>query len=111
MMIWRLILPFLILPLAALGDDGLPSVVRDEAWFTGSLASTGANALPAGHFLAEPYVGGSGLALKSPSAGLVPAVEYNFTAFTGLIVGVQLPVWQSTTPRLIVPLAALNCVF
>jgi hypothetical protein len=57
MMIWRLILPFVILPLAAIADDGLPAVVRDEAWFTGSLDSTGANALPAGHFLAEPYLG------------------------------------------------------
>ncbi len=236
MMIWRLILPFLILPLAALADDGLPAVVRDEAWFTGSLASTGANALPEGHFLAEPYLGGSGRTVQSlnlllygitdeltagliprfswrdraeagdvtaraqyrflaegeaslaavvnedmpasgrgayathlglladdytevagrplrlrlnlsydfsrsaenvvaaleysvstrwaaalditydrvgstQSAGLVPAIEYNFTAYTGLIIGAQLPVWQRAAPRVIVPLAALNCVF
>lgn len=45
------------------------------------------------------------------SANLVPAVEYNFTALTGLIVGVQLPVWQRNVPRIVVPIAALNCVF
>jgi hypothetical protein len=45
------------------------------------------------------------------SADLVPALEYNFTADTGLIVGVQLPVWQQNRPRLIMPMAALNCVF
>jgi len=45
------------------------------------------------------------------SADLVPALEYNFTADTGLIVGVQIPVWQQNTPRFIMPMAALNCVF
>ena len=40
----------LLLPAARAGaDDG-------EAWFTGSLNSTGATALPAGHFLVEPYL-------------------------------------------------------
>jgi hypothetical protein len=291
---WPTLLFLLILPLAAGADDGVPDQVRDEAWFTGSLNSTGANALPAGHFLAEPYLGeamvsgahrleslnlllygvtdeftvgliprfswrergqvgdlttrlqyrfaaydestgmpalaavvhetfptgkyddldragadgagsgayqtqfglladdyatiagrtlrlrldlsyavsnsvglenrsvygtpdgfrgrarpgaaydatfaleyslstrwavaldasydrfertridGPGFHAVSPagqSADLVPAVEYNFTAFTGLIVGVQMPVWRQDTPRLIMPMAALNCVF
>lgn len=287
---WRLLLPLLILPVLARADDGVPETVHDEAWFTGSLNSTGATALPEGHFLAEPYLlgeshravsmnlllygvtddltigliprlswrdraqigdltarlqyrftaydeasgmpslamvvnqtfptgryddldrggtdgagGGAyltqfgllgdeyvtvagrplrlrlnlsygvstsvGLANRSvygtpdgfagrarpglvydatlafeyslttrwalaldfsydrsdstridgpnfhaasrigQSADLVPAVEYNFTAYTGLIVGVQLPTWQRDVPRVVVPIAALNCVF
>ena len=289
-MIWRLLFLVVILPFLAKADDGEPAALRDEAWFTGSLNSTGATALPEGHFLAEPYLlgeshtaesmnlllygvtddvtigmiprfswrdhaqigdlttrlqyrftaydqasgmpsiavvlnqtfptgkydnlnlagtngAGSGayatqfglltdeyvtiagrplrlrfdlfygvststgldnrsvygtpsgftgharpgavydatlafeyslstrwaLALDASydrgdrtrvdggdfhaaskmgqSADLVPAVEYNFTADTGLIVGVQLPVWRSNVPRIVVPIAALNCVF
>jgi len=45
------------------------------------------------------------------SANVVPALEYNFTADTGLIVGVQMPVWQRNTSVVVVPVAALNCVF
>ena len=48
---------------------------------------------------------------SSQSINLVPAIEYNFTADTGLIIGVQMPVWQHNTPVLVVPMAALNCVF
>lgn len=47
----------LILPFAAGADDGVPQAVHDEAWFTGSLNSNGASAVPAGHFLVEPYLG------------------------------------------------------
>lgn len=53
----RFLFLLLILPLGAAADDGVPAAVREEAWFTGSLNSTGANALPEGHFLAEPYLG------------------------------------------------------
>lgn len=233
MTIWRPILLFLLLPSAVRADDGVPASVRAEAWFTGSLYSTGASALPEGHFLAEPYLGGTGRTLQSfnlllygatddvtlgliprfswrdraeagdmtarlqyrfwndgetslafvvnqdmpagdgshatqgglladdyveldgrplrlrfnllageaaldavaaleyslstrwavaldmnydlagraRSTSLVPAVEYNWTPYTGLIVGARLPLWQSAAPRIIVPLAALNCVF
>ena len=52
----RLFLLLLILPLGAYADDGVPDILRGEAWFTGSLNSTGAKALPEGHFLAEPYL-------------------------------------------------------
>ena len=242
--------------MAALADDGVPEALHGDAWFTGSLNSTGASALPAGHFLAEPYIGdvmerpeggkashtaqslnlllygisdeltvgliprvswhthaeigdltaraqyrftdydeasgmpalafvvnqdlpkGNGaytthlglladeyevvdgrplrlrlnlsygfqdLARPGPaydavlafeyslstrwavavditydrseetriaqSAGLVPALEYNWTAYTGLIIGVQLPIWQHAASRVTMPMAALNCVF
>jgi len=53
----QLLFLMLLPPLLATADDGVPDKVRDEAWFTGSLNSTGATALPAGHFLAEPYLG------------------------------------------------------
>lgn len=48
---------------------------------------------------------------SSQSADIVPSVEYNFTADTGLIIGVQLPVWQRNGPAIVIPMAALNCVF
>jgi len=48
---------------------------------------------------------------SSQSADIVPSLEYNFTAYTGLIVGVQLQIWQRNEPRIIIPMAALNCVF
>lgn len=56
---WRTLLGsmLLILPLAAGADDGVPDAVHMEAWFTGSLNSNGASAVPAGHFLVEPYLG------------------------------------------------------
>ncbi len=47
----------LLLPFAAGADDGVPQAVHEEAWFTGSLNSNGASAVPAGHFLVEPYLG------------------------------------------------------
>ena len=56
---WRTLLGsiLLILPLAAGADDGVPDSVHAEAWFTGSLNSNGASAVPEGHFLVEPYLG------------------------------------------------------
>lgn len=48
---------------------------------------------------------------SSQSADIVPSVEYNFTANTGLIMGVQLPLWQRNGPLIVIPMAALNCVF
>jgi hypothetical protein len=48
---------------------------------------------------------------SAQSADIVPSIEYNFTEFTGLIVGVQLPLWQSNASPVVVPMAALNCVF
>lgn len=56
---WRTLLGsiLLILPFAAGADDGVPDAVHMEAWFTGSLNSNGASAVPQGHFLVEPYLG------------------------------------------------------
>lgn len=48
---------------------------------------------------------------SSQSADIVPSIEYNFTEDTGLIVGVQLPLWQRNGPQIVIPMAALNCVF
>jgi hypothetical protein len=48
---------------------------------------------------------------SAQSADVVPSIEYNFTAYTGLIVGVELPVWQRNGPPIVIPMAALNCVF
>jgi hypothetical protein len=62
---WRLLLSLLILPLPAYADDGVPPAVHEEAWFTGSLNSTGATALPEGHFLAEPYLLGESHSAQS----------------------------------------------
>lgn len=59
-------------------------------------------------------VWGNGLAWENGSArsaDVVPSIEYNFTAYTGLIVGVELPVWQRNSPPVVIPMAALNCVF
>ena len=38
----------------ALADDYRQS--RDDAWWTGPIVAAGANTLPPGHFLVEPYV-------------------------------------------------------
>lgn len=48
---------------------------------------------------------------SAQAADIVPSIEYNFTGDTGLIVGAQVPVWRRNTPEIIVPMAALNCVF
>jgi hypothetical protein len=48
---------------------------------------------------------------SAQAADVVPSIEYNFTGFTGLIVGVELPVWQRNAPPVVIPMAALNCVF
>ena len=48
---------------------------------------------------------------SAQSADIVPSMEYNFTALTGLIVGVELPVWQRNGPPVVIPMAALNCIF
>lgn len=48
---------------------------------------------------------------SAQSADIVPSIEYNFTGNTGLIVGVQMPLWQRNGPSVVIPMAALNCVF
>jgi hypothetical protein len=55
----------LLLPFAAGADDGVPQAVHEEAWFTGSLNSNGASAIPAGHFLVEPYLGEANRTIQS----------------------------------------------
>lgn len=48
---------------------------------------------------------------SAQAADTVPSIEYNFTAYTGLIVGVELPLWQRNGPPAVIPMAALNCIF
>ena len=62
----------------------------------------------------KTYVDGLDFQSAAPagqSASLAPALEYNLTAYTGVIAGVQMPVWRENSSRVVVPMVALNCVF
>lgn len=76
-------------------ENGPTTVIGDYAPANGALAPAGVNVRSGSNF----------------SISLAPAIEYNWTATVGVIVGAKLVVAGRNTAAAVIPVAAINLVF